>query len=160
MDGTLARFFEPENPVERYREDGFFLSLRPYAGLVEALDKLRKSMDIVILSAVDDAIRESSVSQKTLWLDLVFPDSDIKAVFPPTGVSKAQYVAEQFAPIGEQSWLLDDYTANIVDWVNNGGRGIKAINEINGFGGKWDGKRVDICASAEEIYNDLIRIIC
>ncbi|MBR2555257.1 MAG: hypothetical protein IKE94_10385, partial [Aeriscardovia sp.] len=72
MDGTLCRFYEQAFCMEKCREPGFFLRLRPYENLVKALEIIRNSeLDtkenfcVYILSAVYDA--EARVD-KQKWL--------------------------------------------------------------------------------------------
>ena len=43
MDGTLCRFYEQAFCMEKCREPGFFLRLRPYENLVKALEIIRNS---------------------------------------------------------------------------------------------------------------------
>ncbi|MBQ6481261.1 MAG: hypothetical protein IJI45_09100, partial [Anaerolineaceae bacterium] len=61
MDGTLCRFYEQAFCVEKCRESGFFLGLRPYDNLVKAVQILRETVldtkenfCVYILSAVYD----------------------------------------------------------------------------------------------------------
>lgn len=165
LDGTLARFFEPENPVGRYaKEDDFFLKLNPYSELVEALVMISQESkaDVLILSAVDQGIRESCIRQKEEWLRKVYADFGMaapRALYPLTNTNKAEYVKTMIGGFSKDYWLLDDYTKNIREWVNEGGRAVKAINELNGSGQKWNGERVNILSSADSIYGELKRIM-
>ena len=52
MDGTIARFYEAEDCLERMCETGFFANLRPYEKMIKMLEKLNeKGYEIFILSA-------------------------------------------------------------------------------------------------------------
>ena len=162
MDGTLARFYEPENCLERFRsEPDYFEKLRPYENLVKAIARLmREGFPVVILSAVDGSIKESSEMQKSKWLEKTFSeygDGQVPpALYPQSGKSKSEYVRSVYGN-PEEAVLLDDYSHNLMDWD---GQGIKALNEINGHGGKFHGPRIDVDkASEEEIYRALSAIL-
>ena len=162
MDGTLARFYAQDNAVEKYRtEDDYFLNLDPYLEMASAVRMLlRDGIDVVILSSVDSDIRISSVSQKDLWLTNIFGrDNTPPALYPETGTDKAEYIRRIYGEIGPESWLIDDYTRNLLDWSAAGGRAIKAINEINGLGGKWNGPRVNILTPANDLYREIKELI-
>ena len=52
MDGTVARFYEADDCLEKMYEKGFFANLRPYQKMIKMLEKLNeKGYEIYILSA-------------------------------------------------------------------------------------------------------------
>ena len=153
MDGTLCRFYEQAFCVEKCREPGFFLRLRPYENLVKALEIIRNSeLDtkenfcVYILSAVYDA--EARVD-KQKWLGRIMGD-DIPAFFVGVDTNKAEFVGSLFENTGltENDYLLDDYSKNLVEWSNAGGTAIKFRNEVNGRG--WNGYNF----SGHTVYHD------
>ena len=42
MDGTIARFYEADDCLEKMYEIGFFANLRPYAKMIKTLEKLNE----------------------------------------------------------------------------------------------------------------------
>ena len=52
LDGTMARFYEHTNYLEKMYERGYFANLRPYDSLVYAVQQiaLQKKMRVIILS--------------------------------------------------------------------------------------------------------------
>lgn len=163
MDGTLARFYEPEECLRRYlTEPDYFEKLRPYENLVKAISKIMQDgVPVVILSAVDGSIRTSSEMQKNKWLKDVFSQyGEVPpALYPSTGENKSEYVKSIYGD-NEKAYLLDDYSKNLMDWDSAGGKPIKALNEINGSGGKFTGPRINIdTATVDEIYQSLKSIL-
>lgn len=152
MDGTMARFYDQPDAVRRYRTDnGFFLSLGAYENLILALKSLMaEDVRVIILSAVDSDIRQRSILQKTEWLKMHFGRCP-EAYFPPTGSSKAAYVKKNVTDLNGDCWLLDDYSKNLLEWTGAGGSAVKAVNGINSAGIKWQGPRLQLDSSPDDI---------
>lgn len=137
MDGTLARFYEKANWMEVWRNPGFFLSLRPYESVIEAIKMLRERDDVTvyILSA---AANETIKSEKREWLSKQFPGSaPLSCFFTELGENKAEHIVSFFHHITDDDILVDDYSANLVAWEEAGGKSVKLLNEVNGLG--WNG---------------------
>lgn len=157
MDGTLSRFYEDEAWPEKFRNPGYFLNLRPYDEMVEAARMLiqRNDIRVYILSAVEG---EMAVREKEAWLLQHFGFDPLGCFFPRVGESKAEYIKSFYGEITKDDFLIDDYSANLVDWENAGGTGLKLINEINGRGTNgtnFEGIRIDAHQTAEKIYADI-----
>lgn len=142
MDGTLCRFYEQAFCVEKCRESGFFLGLRPYDNLVKAVQILRETVldtkenfCVYILSAVYD---DKARGEKQKWLKRIIGD-DIPALFVKVDANKAETVSSMFEGTGltKDDYLLDDYSKNLIEWSAANGTAIKFRNEVNGRG--WNG---------------------
>ena len=133
MDGTLARFHDEVEYLERMTESGFFLFLRPFKDVVEGINRFCKEhpeCEVYILSSV---IGEDCVAEKNAWVDRFLPDIPRKnRLFPLVGTSKAEFVARTTGElVCSTDFLLDDYTKNLLEWARDGGTGIKLVNNIN-----------------------------
>lgn len=157
MDGTLARFYEQDDCLERMWEDGFFENLNSYAEMVAAMKIIieqRKDIEVFVLSAVNTF---SAGLEKINWLKKYMPEiKEENIIICNFGENKAEKVPNG---ISENDILVDDYTANLLNWKNSGGTAIKAINEINDKTKKWDGKRIEIEKSAMHIVEDFNKLV-
>ena len=125
--------------------------------MVEAARMLiqRNDIRVYILSAVEG---EVAVREKEAWLLQHFGFDPLGCFFPRVGKSKAEYIKSFYGEITKDDFLIDDYSANLVDWENAGGTGLKLINEINGRGTNgtnFEGIRIDAHQTAEKIYADI-----
>lgn len=164
MDGTLARFHEQNNYLERMYENNFFVMLNAYENFLKAICSIHnyhdKDIEVHILSSVSDVEYERMVADKVLWLcgnGLKF-DFD-RLHFPLIGTSKTSHIK---GAIKETDILIDDYNHNLSEWRMAGGTSIKFVNDINdkGINGPlWDGLRVRYDWSSERIEDELLRIV-
>lgn len=162
MDGVLARFYEDPAYEDRMHEQGYFAGLRPYEPMLAAVDKLRKRQDlrVYILTAAPNSVASE---EKEDWISRMLQGHPTIGVFVvKNGKSKAEYIRSFYGELTPEYYLLDDHSANLVDWDAHGGTGIKALNEFNGKGlngVNWQGIRLNGNTDAEKIYSELCRII-
>ena len=141
MDGTLA-VFTPVDTMETLYEKGYFAKLEPHQLVIDGL-RLYMSQEpdtelYILSSTLEDSLYAED--EKNEWLDEHFPEMDAQhRIFPPCGKEKADYVP---GGIGENDYILDDYTLNLNQWEAAGGKGIKLRNAINGQKGTWKGRYV------------------
>ncbi len=164
MDGTLAEWrniaLKIETDEDRFKvlsvlneillTPGYYSSLKPHENMIEAVKILSKQYDIYILScAIEKDGIPSPETEKMEWLDNYLPEIPVKnRIFVPDGKNKADYIPEG---IKQGDYLLDDYTKNLKDFENAGGKGIKVCNYVNGSKGKWTGSAVSISYEPEAI---------
>lgn len=164
LDGTLARFHDEVEYIERMWEKGFFANLKPFENVVSSLkDVYEKNIcDIYILSSVIDGEPPYCVTEKNEWLDKYLPFIDhTHRLLVPQGTSKSEFVSKHFGePLSNAFVLYDDYNKNLREWQRNGGTSIKCINNINNkgkgaYGGEvgnlWEGTAISNCIAPEEI---------
>lgn len=135
MDDTLAHFNEQEKALERFsHEKHFFANLKPSKLLLNVqlalLNKKISPNDIYIVSASPN---EQADNDKMEWLNKylqVIPKSNI--MFTRLGQDKAILFMERYHLNDLSNYILiDDYTKNLVNWLEKGGKPIKYINEYN-----------------------------
>lgn len=144
MDGTLVRFHDRSNYLEKMYEQNFFTGLQPFGNLVKAVKYLEKDYpqaELFTLSACIDS--PFCLKEKNDWLDCFLPEIDTAhRVFVPFGADKSQSVPGGIQPT---DYLLDDYNKNLENWEAAGGKSIKFINNFNHKGkvGKlWKGATI------------------
>ena len=169
MDGTLSRFYEKAKCIENCTEDGFFLSLKPYANVLSAINILhqRKKINLIFLSAV---MAEDNKAEKVEWLRRNlsgFSDRDIRCMFPHCSCDKPSFVkknlvnGEVMKELNHDLILLDDYSKNLMDWKQAGGIGVKLLNDVNNRGWHgigWNGPAVSYEYNPAEIADYLERV--
>lgn len=146
MDGTLARFHDEVQYLERMWEEGFFLNLKPFENMLQAVKHLAEQnndIEVYILSAAIDGEPPYCCKQKNQWLDKHLSEIDsFHRIFTRVGVPKSDYIPGE---IDKNDFLLDDYNKNLEEWLDFGGSSIKCVNNINhkGLVGKlWEGELV------------------
>lgn len=141
MDGVIALWDDYyKYALEDMKAIGFFWNLEPNISLVKAVKILTtqyKDIDIHILSAV---MNENSKTEKNAWLDKYLPEITAdKRHFIRYGKNKA----DVFSGKDPKNYiLLDDYTKNLRQWAEAGGKGICLLNGENSPSGKWRGDYV------------------
>lgn len=151
MDGTLARFHDEVDYLERMYEKDFFLDLLPFHSVVDAIRILAQenAFNVYILSS---CITENCKEEKKMWLGAFMseiPESNY--IFTEMGQNKAMCIGH---PISKDDVLLDDYNLNLGEWQDAGGTSIKLVNNINDKGlrgPRWKGFRVCEVYSPQEI---------
>lgn len=134
MDGTLARFHDEVQYLERMFEKGFFLGLKPFEEAVEAINSLAAAdndCEVFILSAAIDG-------EPPYCRDI---DREHR-IFTQTGVPKIEYIP---GGVSESDILWDDYNKNLEEWQAAGGTAVKCHNNINHkglIGTLWQGALV------------------
>lgn len=139
MDGTLAKWNEVQYE-EQLLEKGYYRNLPPNQKVVDEVNSIiAKGYDVYVLSCV---LPESQYAknEKVEWLKEYLPQLKTeKQIFVPYGRNKAEYLKENYSPITNQDYLLDDYTKNLIEWKEYGGIGIKYFNGINHTHATWKG---------------------
>lgn len=163
MDGTLARFHDEVQYLERMFEKGFFLGLKPFEEAVEAINSLAAAdndCEVFILSAAIDGEPPYCRDEKHQWIDKYCPDIDREhRIFTQTGVPKIEYIP---GGVSESDILWDDYNKNLEEWQAAGGTAVKCHNNINHkglIGALWQGALVSNSTAPEEIENSIMEII-
>ena len=161
MDGTLARFHDEVQYLERMWEKNFFKNLKPFDNMVEATRKLleRGTAEIFILSAAIEGEPPYCKKEKHEWLDCFLPEIDDEhRIFTKVGVAKSAYIS---GGLTEQDYLIDDYNIGLEEWQKDGGTAIKCKNNINhkGLVGRlWEGKLIDNSLPVEQLVSDIERL--
>lgn len=135
MDGVLADFDGQENALGRFiKEVGFFLKLQPTevtVALRELLKHEKVRENVYILSSSPN---EQADYDKLFWLFDHLPLLKGENIIFVRGGDKKKAYAEK------NSVLIDDYSQNLIEWEQAGGKGIKLLNGRNGKGEKWKGE--------------------
>lgn len=138
MDGVLAEF-KPEAKMDDLLSDGYYRNLKPLQKNIDALNYLvEKGAEVFILSKV---LSDKARKEKDDWLDAYqvnIPKS--KRLYVEIDEDKSDYIADLTA----DDILLDDFSSNLIEWTNAGGTAIKILNDWNGSGEKFKGKRIRI----------------
>ncbi|MCL2076835.1 MAG: AAA family ATPase [Oscillospiraceae bacterium] len=163
MDGTLARFHDEANYLERMFEENFFKDLEPFQEAVDGVNQFIKdnpNTEVFILSGAVDGEPPYCRVEKQEWLTRHLPDIDVEhMIFTKIGEPKSGYVS---GGIGRNDFLYDDYNVSLEQWERDGGVGIKCRNNINhkGLNGKlWDGLILSNSESSKEIAQGLGEIM-
>lgn len=150
LDGTLANFNVP-NALSRFdKEPGFFLKLKPLEDMGE-IDKMSIEGNIFILSASPNLTADID---KMRWVQKYLPNIPYyNIIICRVGENKAHCVRRKLGtPIDDTCILLDDYTKNLIEWEQAGGKGIKRITSIaDNSTKKWKGLELEKLSSIKEI---------
>ena len=158
MDGTIARFHDEANYLEKMYEKDFFRNLKPFENMVKGIqDFMTKNPDVpvIALSAAIDS--KFCVHEKQAWLTEHLPQLADNPIFTAMGENKAQAVNLQPGDV-----LIDDYNVNLIEWQETGGTAIKLVNNINNQGlvaPHFSGVSINNEAFPIEISTDLSRIM-
>ncbi len=141
LDGTLARFHDEVNYLERMFEKGFFGSLEPFENMVEGIRLfIQNNPDVQVYSCSAQIQSLYCQEEKDAWLDRYLPEiSKENRIYTEMGRSKAEYL-----PGGctKENFLLDDYNRGLHKFLFDGGSAIKCHNNINQKGrGDHGGER-------------------
>lgn len=129
MDGTLAKFHDEANYLERMYEEDFFYNLAPFENMLAGAKLfMEQHPDVpvfVISSCVDS---EFCTADKHRWLDDHLNIPRENRIFPPMGAPKADYIP---GGVKKDDFLLDDYNRGLNQFMYDGGSAIKCHNNIN-----------------------------
>lgn len=160
MDGTVARFHDEVDYLERMFEKDFFKNLRPFENLVDGLkafNELYTEIELFILSACVHGEPPYCQSEKQTWCDKHLPFIDKQhRIFTPVGINKADCIP---GGITQNDYLYDDYNKNLVQWQCSGGKSIKCKNNINHkglIGELWQGDIIDNSKTPSNIVGELV----
>ncbi len=160
MDGTLACFYEDAKCLENMWEPGFFLNLKPYPNIIEAIHLFiyyHPDVEVGIASSVITS--PYCKEEKDHWIDLYLPEIKREnRFFPPVGKSKASVLNH----ITKEDYLLDDYNNGLDLFIKDGGSAIKFKNDINHLGkvgSLWQGDLIDYEQPPYAIVKELEKIM-
>lgn len=140
MDGTLARF-NVKNALERFAtEKGFFANLLAYTN-IELINEMAKIGNVYIISASPN--KQADIDKMT-WLNKYLPAlKKSNIVFCRIGENKAEIIKQKIGIDIQGTYLLDDYTPNLIQWEAAGGIGIKRLTSVaDNSTGKWKGAAI------------------
>lgn len=144
MDGTLAEWRKAASYEHLFLDD-YFYTLKPHRTLIRWLNKIQNENKNVEVYVASSYILDKHINEKNLWLDKYFPIPEDRRIFIPEDCKKSECVSKFLnEQITINHILLDDFTQNLVEWENNGGTSIKALNGINKLDEKWKGLALDI----------------
>lgn len=132
MDGTLAKFHDVANYLERMYEEDFFYNLEPFENMVGGINlfiEQHPDTEVYIISSCIES--PYCTRDKNRWLDEHLNIPKNHRIFPPVGRPKAAYIP---GGVGENDYLLDDYNRGLNQFMYDGGRAIKCHNNINQHG--------------------------
>lgn len=150
LDGTIAKF-NVRNALERFdKEKGFFANLGAYKG-VEEVNSLALTNEVFIISASPN---EQADKDKMIWINKYLNNIKQENItICRIGENKANVIQKKYnITINENCLLLDDYTKNLIEWENFGGKGIKRITKVaDNSTKKWKGQELKDLARIAEI---------
>ena len=150
LDGTLARF-NVRNALKRFdNEKGFFANLLAYKG-IETINEMAKAGNVYIISASPN---EQADVDKIEWICKYLPNINLltNVLICRCGDNKAEYLKSKGLTIDNESYLLDDYTKNLIEWESAGGVGIKRLTSVSDNStGKWKGLAIKQLAELVEV---------
>ena len=162
MDGTLG-VFTPVDKFETLYERGFFANIAPLQNVVDAVRAISTKRPDIEVFCLSSYLADSkyALKEKNTWLDATLPELDAAhRIFVPCGFSKAEYLSYKVAGgVKPSDFLLDDYTRNLIQWVQAGGRGIKLLNGINNTRGTWFDARISSDTNPSRIVSDICSIM-
>lgn len=167
MDGTLARFHDQANYLERMYEEGFFSNLEPFKNMVDGIQLFMRrfpAVEVYIASSVLSGDAPYCEPDKHKWLDEYLPEIDVEhRLFTPMGQPKAKYVP---GGVTKDDYLMDDYNKGLNQFLYDGGSAVKCHNNINqngigahggDAGSMWMGKMVHTDDKPEIIAAEMAR---
>lgn len=161
MDGTLAKFHEKSNYLEKMYDRGFFLNLRAYSNMTEAVKLLlERGEEVYILSSVIDSA--TAIQEKQDWNRMHFGTKEnLHSIYTSFNQIKADVVKNCFGELNKNYILIDDYNRNLEYWKSYGGKAVKFVNDFNDkgcVGILWNGLRIRYDTSPEELCNQLLTL--
>ena len=162
MDGTLG-VFTPIDTIETMYEQGFFANVKPHTNVVEAVRSIIVTRPEIEVFSLSCYLTDSgyALKEKKEWLNAKLPELDTAhRIFVPCGYDKAEYLSFTDAGcVRPTDFLLDDFTKNLNQWEQAGGRGIKLLNGINHTRGTWTQDRINFNKNHMSIADDIYKLI-
>ena len=156
MDGVLATWQEG-TPIETVCSPGYFANLPAEQNVVDALKVLATNdrVELHILSAVFD--EPHNIADKLHWIKAYLGD----AVKPENihFVSNGTRKSLALGCIGREDILVDDYSKNISEWIEDGGTAIKMFNATNGRTEKYYGAYTCTWLAPCQIADDIPAVV-
>lgn len=165
MDGVLAEYREGCTE-EDMQKKGYFKTLAPEENMLAALDMLLENgeklgISVCVLTKVYPSLFKYSAREKAEWRDEYMPnlfDSEFIMVNGETEEKSDAVKALLGAGINGDYFLIDDYNANLAEWIDAGGKAVKYVNKINDKNRSFIGHRLSYKMTAQEIYNAILEI--
>lgn len=157
MDGTIAKFYEKPNYLEKMYERNFFRKLKPYALAKTINDLAGKGYEIYVLSACVNTIY--CKQEKFEWCKQYLPNvPQSNIILLGIGENKAKKVQE-IVSNNEFAILIDDYGVNLEQWVIKPNYiAIKRKNGINGTKGKTYKNEIKNGTQLLDILEDIVSL--
>ena len=152
MDGVLAAWLTGATDEELHRP-GYFAQLPPTS--LAAFLQHNPLPEPIRKYALSAYFQDTAAHfEKRWWLSEYTDIPEARRLLIPCGASKAAYVREYFhRPLTKRDVLLDDYSANLLEWEEAGGTAVKWLNGINGSGKRFHGVRV---STPEELMHAIL----
>lgn len=146
MDGVLADFHNEKNGVERFsKENNFFKNLRPIKKNVKFINWLIKNeYNVNILSASPNNVADLD---KILWIKKYIPNLKLKKII----LCRNHENKSDFVKDIENSLLIDDYSVNLINWKNKGGKVIKYLNKFDSAIGRHTIHNIDYVKNLKKL---------
>ncbi len=128
LDGTLAKFNEEVNALERFeKEKGFFANLEAFENIEVINDMVDKTEVYIISASPNQQADNDKIKWINKYLERVHKD---KILLCRLGVNKAEFIKEKIGvTIDSSCMLLDDYGHNLIQWEQAGGIAVKRLNK-------------------------------
>lgn len=162
MDGTLAKFHDQVNYLERMFEKDFFRNLEPFENMVEGIRQFiqdHPDVEVYTLSARVNGEPPYCEEEKNAWMDENLPEIDqAHRIYTEVGKPKADYIP---GGVRQSDYLLDDYNKGLNQWLYDGGSAIKCHNNINQRGlGAYGGSAGQLWTGSMVHTDDPPELIC
>lgn len=153
LDGTCFEFKRHES-LDPLLKRGYFTNILPFSQVIQGIKEYRVAHPEVIIKTLSCCLDAAHIIEdKNTLMDKYMPFIPKEdRIFIPYGESKAQYSTTQ-------SYILDDYTPNLLEFEEFGGVGIKLINNINWNTKSWKGKIINFEYPSWMIVDILEKII-
>jgi 5'(3')-deoxyribonucleotidase len=146
LDGTLIEY-KPVISVEQFLQPGYFLYLRPFCQMLKTVQALMEDPDVevYILTGIPKKSKTAK-REKLTWIKWNLPGfPEDHCLFVINGEDKQESVP---GGIRNSDCLIDDYSHNLHFWK---GKGIKAMNGVNGHHGTWKADTINVYDDASLI---------
>lgn len=153
-DGTLF-CYNHSSTLDDLMKPGYFANLDTYQHVVDAIKMIYENHPKIKLVLCSKVLNDTYIIQdKNKAIDKHLPFIQ-ERIYVPYHQSKVDYLGN----ITNDDYLLDDYSENLREFENAGGKAIKLLNGKNGKHGTWKGPFVHEGYPAWMIYEHLIKII-
>lgn len=156
MDGVLATW-QAGTPIETVCSLGYFANLPAEQNVVDALKLLpaNDGVELHILSAVFD--EPHNIADKLHWIKVHLGDvvKSENIHFVSNGARKSLALGG----IDKHDILVDDYSKNISEWIEDGGTAIKMFNATNGRKGRSYGAYTCTWLAPCQIADDILAVV-
>lgn len=139
MDGVLAKWGSIEYEEKLY-EKGYFRNLVPDQNIVSHVQALiDRGYDVYVLSKFLEDSRYA-LNEKKEWIKQYMNIDEKNQIWVRYSCNKSDFIP---GGIKKDDYLIDDYSPNLFEFTESGGRAIKYLNGINHTKGTWKGMLID-----------------